>query len=89
VLWRPRKVPLIKLLKHHLFALKYIYNGVLGVTLYVDWKPYRPTFAVRKVDLKDATLTTVPVLCIESWDFPVRPESRDGGSYVFGIEGMH
>jgi hypothetical protein len=85
----PGKVSLTKLLKHILFALEYAYNSVLGVAPYMDWKPYRPTFAVRKVYLKDATLTTVPMLFIEDWDFSVRPENRDGGSYVFRTEGMH
>jgi hypothetical protein len=46
-------------LKNILFSSENAYNGVLGIALYVDWNAYRPAFSVRKVYLKDATLTTI------------------------------
>jgi hypothetical protein len=89
VFWGPWKVHPANLLKHILFASENAYNGVLGIALYVDWNAYRPAFAVGKVYLKDATLTTIHIPFIPDWDFAVRSESRDGGRYVFGVEGLH
>lgn len=87
--WSPGKVRPANLLKHILFASENAYNGVLGIALYVDWNAYRPAFSVRKVCLEDATLTTIHILFIQDWDFSVKSESRDGGRYVFRMEGLH
>lgn len=89
VFWSPGKVRCANLLKHILFSSEDAYNSVLGIALYVDWNAYRPAFSVRKVHLKDATLTTIHIPFIQDWDFAVRSESRDGGGYVFRVEGLH
>jgi hypothetical protein len=85
----PSKVCLIKLLKHIVFVFDYARNSLMGIALHVNWYTYRPTFAVRKVHLEDATLTTIPMLFIEEGDFAVRPEGRDGGRYISRTEGGH
>jgi hypothetical protein len=61
-----------KLLKNTAFALENAYDYLLGFALYVDWDTYRPTFAVRKVYLEDATLTTIPMRFIDDWNLAVR-----------------
>lgn len=75
VFWGPGEARPANLLKHILLASENIYNGILGVALYVDWNAHSPAFSIRKVYLEDATLTTIHVSFIQDWNVAVRSES--------------
>jgi hypothetical protein len=42
-----------------------------------------------RTNMSTGTLTTIHIPFIQDWDLTVRSESRDGGGYVFRVEGLH